>query len=395
MKRQDSLAFRLAARKGVLGIIASCVIAVSPFSASAGLYAVTDAGTVFESSNDGVTWSAKGQIAEPRVVSLSPGLTTGILFALGETGSLYQSTDAGTTWISVGSAGASDFAALAIARGGALLALTQSGDLFRSTDNGTTWVTASTVGASDCVALAVGGKAGPVDTLFAITASGDVAISSTGASWTSIGTTGHTPAVDLLWIAQTLYAMTDAGEILNSSNNGVTWSAIGTISQVGMGDLAFTGGKFKTISKEGEVYESANGSSWSPSWIGTTNQVFTVAFAPGTPEFMTGIESPAPPGLLALRAWPNPFTARVEFRFDRSIGFAGRTDDADDTAVEIFDLAGRRVARAIARKEADWSGFSASWDGRLGDGRPATSGIYLARAKTAAFSETTPIILLR
>jgi len=364
-----------------------------PSIAGAAVYAATDAGTVFESLNDGVAWSVKGQIAEPDVVSLSPGLTLGQLFALGKTGSLYRSLDAGATWTAVGNAGASACVGLAVARSGALLALTQSGDLARSSDGGATWAVTSSVGASDCAALAVGGKVGSLDTLFVVTSSGDVAMSPTGASWTNVGSTGYTPVVDLLWIRKTLYALTDAGEVLQSSSNGVGWSAIGTVSQVGMRDLAYVGGKFKAITREGEVYESTTGASWSASWIGTTNQLFTVAFAPGVPEFATGIDGPGnlPPGL-ALKAYPNPFTERVVLRLDDpSITAASAGLDP----LEIFDTSGRLVARVSLNPAGSAGAFTAVWDGRLDDGRLAAAGRYFARARTAGSVGSEPVILLR
>lgn len=80
-----------------LGLLAAAAVATvaAPPCCVAALYAVTDAGSVFESPSDGVTWAEKGAIPEPDVVSLSPGLTAGTLFALGRTGSLYRSTNAG------------------------------------------------------------------------------------------------------------------------------------------------------------------------------------------------------------------------------------------------------------------------------------------------------------
>jgi hypothetical protein len=205
-----------------------------------------------------------------------------------------------------------------------------------------------------------------------------------GATWTNVGSTGYMPIVDLLWIAKTLYALTDAGEVLRSQNNGATWSAIGTISQVGMRDLAFVGGAFKAISKEGEVYESATGASWSSEWIGTTGQVFTVAFAPGVPEFQTGVEGPIPgTPRLAFSAWPNPFVERVEFRLSRE-GVAG------DATVEVFDAAGRSVTRARFATAAGSDAVTAAWDG----GR-SSSGVYFARVQSGTFRDTVRIVLLR
>jgi hypothetical protein len=371
----------------VLAIFVSVITAaglLSPGPSHATLYAVTNTGTVFESTSDGVSWVVKGSIAEPDVVSLSPGLTSGTLFALGETGTVNSSTSSGASWSAVGNVGASDCVAIAAARSGALLALTESGDVSRSTDGGATWTRESNVGASDCVALVVGGKVASSDTLFVATSSGDIARLPSGTSWTTVGSTSFTPVVDLMWISATLYAMTNAGEILKSTNAGATWSAIGTISQVGMRDLAFVGGKFKAISQEGEVYESATGASWSSPWIGTTNQVFTVAFAPGVPEFQTGVGGPPLPAF-AFEARPSVFSERVTFLL------AGAPGGGAAPEIAVFDAAGRRVAELVVRGTEP----AASWDGRIADGSRAASGVYFARARAGPLTDTIRIVLLR
>lgn len=366
-------------------IVAAVVaLAAAPQSALAALYAVTNTGLVFESTNDGVSWAEKGQIAEPDVAALSPGLTSGVLFAVGATGTTYRSVNAGASWTAVGSVGAADCVALAVGRSGALHALTRTGVLSRSSDSGASWTAISVVGASDCSALAVGGKAGANDTLFVVTESGDVSRSPTGAAWTTVGTIGYTPVVDLLWITKTLYALSDAGEVLRSSNSGVAWTPIGTISQVGMRALAHAGGKLKAVTAEGEVYESATGASWSSSWIGATNQVYTVAFAAGLPEFTTGVGGPdGETPSLALRAWPNPFRERVLLRLDGS-----PTNGA--FMVEVFDASGRNVRRLSS---AD--GGELDWSGDADDGRSLGPGNYFLRVSTERQATTSRVVLLR
>ncbi len=351
--------------------------------ARATLFAATDTGLLFESTDDGPTWTLKGEIAEPEVVALSPGIPTGTLFALGRTGSLYRSTTAGAAWSAVGNAGASDCVSLVMERNGALLALTRSGDVSRSFDGGARWFWVSSVGAPDCAALAVGGNAGFDDTLFVATSSGEIARAPGPNGWTTVGNTGFTPVVDLLWVAGTLHAFTDAGEFLRSTDAGASWAAIGAISQVGMRDLAFAGGKFKAISREGEVYESADGVAWSDNGIGTTNQVFTVAFAPGVPEFQTGIGEPTRPAL--------EFQARPSIFSDRTSFFLSEAHGDRETEIEIFDTAGRRVTRLHART----GGPPATWDGRLSDGTRAASGVYFARVARGSSLATARLVLVR
>jgi hypothetical protein len=361
---------------------------LSPYtSAQADLFAVTDRGAVYRSTNNGVAWGVQGDIPEAETVGLTPGLTSGTLFALGKTGSVYQSASSGALWSAAGNVGASDCVSIAIARSGALFALTSSGDVSRSTNSGATWTRESNVGASDCVALAVGGWGGVNDTLFVAAASGDVARLPSGTAWTTVGSTGFTPVVDLLWVSATLYALTDAGEILRSSNAGATWSAIGTISQVGMRDLAYVGGKFKAISQEGEVYESTTGSSWPTTWIGTTNQVLTVAFAPGVPEFRTGIDIlPGPPAPPSLRAFPSAFSTSTVLRF--SVSQPGRA------VLRVYDVSGRLVATPLERL-VPAGGQEVPWDGTSGRGGAVGSGVYFAELEVGGIRATTRMTLLR
>ncbi|MFN0151567.1 MAG: T9SS type A sorting domain-containing protein [bacterium] len=357
-----------------------------PLSSHAALYAVVGSGVVFESANDGVTWVVRGNIPEPEVVALSPGLASGTLFALGETGTVYRSPNGGASWAAVGAVTASDCVSLAIARSGALLALTRSGDVHRSSDDGASWSRESNAGASDCAAIAVGGKTGASDTLFIATASGDIARLPSGTAWTTIGTTSFTPVVDLLWVSSTLYALTDAGEILRSSNAGATWSAIGTISQVGMRDLAYVGGKFKAMSREGEVYESADGSAWSDWWVGTTNQVFAVALAPGAPEFQTGVgDGAAPNPQLAFRAYPNPFTSELRF----SLASADGAKDDARAEIAVYDAAGRLVARPFS------GALNSLPQNLVWRADAAGSGVYFVRVRSDRFAETQRLVKLR
>ena len=68
-----------------------------------------------------------------------------------------------------------------------------------------------------------------------------------------------------------------------------------------------------------------------------------------------------------MLAVPNPANSRVRFAFD---GVAARPG----SAVEVFSLSGRRVARSAMRPDGSFE-----WDGRDGDGRRAAAGVYFAR----------------
>jgi hypothetical protein len=100
----------------------------------------------------------------------------------------------------------------------------------------------------------------------------------------------------------------------------------------------------------------------------------------------TGVETPAATNALRVRAHPNPFTASTEI----AIGAPG----PGTVSVELFDVAGRRVAR---RTVVAGPGGNASlhFDGRGDDGRPLPSGVYLVRARTHGLAQTGKIVLMR
>jgi len=370
-------------RISLLILIASSHIVAAAIAAPAfaELFAVTDAGEVFASSSGGASWATRGFVNEPDIEGLTPGLAQGTLFLIGAAGDIYSSGNAGVSWTVVGNAGASDCEDISIDRGGDLLALTRTGDFMRSASGGATWSVVSNAGFSDGAALAVGRALGAADSLFAVTSSGDVAVSVDGASWAVVGNTGYTPVVDIVWADGILRAITDAGEIVVSSNSGASWSAVGAISQVGMRALTLADGDLLAITKEGDVAQSADGVSWS--WIGTVNQVFVVALAPSAPEFTTSVGGPTNPGPgVAVRAFPNPFTEEIRFALSG-------VDAQTKLDVAIFDTAGRRVAQvhsgALGDLEAEL----------LWRPRSVAAGVYFLRVNSDRWSDTQRLVLIR
>lgn len=88
-----------------------------------------------------------------------------------------------------------------------------------------------------------------------------------------------------------------------------------------------------------------------------------------------GVPSSTPPAasLLTLGAYPNPFNPRTTFAFDLPA--------SGDVSLEVFDLAGRRVARPVAGFRTEGR-HEAVWDGTDDAGRALPSGHYLARLQT-------------
>ncbi len=82
-----------------------------------------------------------------------------------------------------------------------------------------------------------------------------------------------------------------------------------------------------------------------------------------------------------LHAWPNPTTGATTFALSAPAG--------PGESVEVFDVAGRRVAEVTVRPGSS----GAHWDGRDGHGRAVASGVYFARQ--SGFTSHTKLVVLR
>jgi hypothetical protein len=83
---------------------------------------------------------------------------------------------------------------------------------------------------------------------------------------------------------------------------------------------------------------------------------------------------------------PNPFHAAATLRF--SVPVSGHT------VIEIFDVAGRRVAVLLDETVSQGWGCS-DWDGKDDLGRPVASGVYFCVLKTGHASRSQPLVYLR
>ncbi|MFH1278585.1 MAG: right-handed parallel beta-helix repeat-containing protein [Candidatus Eisenbacteria bacterium] len=106
-------------------------------------------------------------------------------------------------------------------------------------------------------------------------------------------------------------------------------------------------------------------------------------------EAVIGVDGPVPsvPAAAFLGpAAPNPFnpTTTMSFGIPR----------AERVRIAVYDVSGRLVDVLI--DDVFPAGeFSATWQGRNGAGEGATSGIYFARMRAGAFSETRKLVLMK
>jgi hypothetical protein len=110
-------------------------------------------------------------------------------------------------------------------------------------------------------------------------------------------------------------------------------------------------------------------------------------FALLLPGDVTGDEPPKMPDASYLaQNYPNPFNpiTRIEFGLDKP----------ENVSLRIYDPAGRLVRILVGERRVAGH-YAEVWDGKGGNGRPVSSGVYFYHLKAGVFTETRKMILLR
>ncbi len=166
-----------------------------------------------------------------------------------------------------------------------------------------------------------------------------------------------------------------------SHDGGVTWSANEQASPVWDSRIGWP-----NQNKIGDYYHMVSDDSGADlAWAATFNgeqDVYYVRIAEPTVSVAAG-----PPGGTRLHPnQPNPFAGATTLHFAAPAGTRA--------TLGVFDAAGRRVATLFDGAAAGAT-QSVRWDGRDAAGRPAASGVYLARLESAGASLTRRLLLLR
>jgi hypothetical protein len=93
--------------------------------------------------------------------------------------------------------------------------------------------------------------------------------------------------------------------------------------------------------------------------------------------------------------YPNPFNPLTTITFEIP---ESEIDDADGkkvlTRLSIFDMRGRLV-RILLEEEFEAGRYQITWDGKNGEGREVSSGIYFYRITSGSFSSTRKMTLMK
>lgn len=253
-------------------------------TAPATIYAGTNGGGIFKSSDGGVTWSAQNATVPAlatwvvEALAVDPATPSRVYAALssGADGGVLSSSDAGATW-TLHALGAVHDLAIDPATPSTLWAV--GNVIAKSTDAGATWT--ELVTANDFRSVAIDPTAPAVVYVGTLFGAVEKTIDG-GAHWTTLATGLASDQVEALAIDPatpgTVYAGLQDFGVYKSDDGGMSWSAVGPTvgtTQLSIEDLAVDPGSPETVYAAGfvpgtapspGVFKSTDGGA---SWTGT------------------------------------------------------------------------------------------------------------------------------
>jgi photosystem II stability/assembly factor-like uncharacterized protein len=370
------------------------------------LFAATNGGGVFLSTDNGDNWSAVNTgLTEGDVMSLALNGTN--LFA-GDFGyGVFLSTDSGAHWrvmntgllctmvLSLGVSGSTLFAGTEDLSSGQVPI-----DGFRSTDSGTHWTEAWN-GLTSPRVMAFASEGGNI---FAGTGNGVFLSTDNGISWSAVNN-GLTAlyTMSLAVSGTNIFAGTYEGGIFRTTDSGANWSAVNTGLtknipwSLRVHSLASSGPNLFAGTEQGVFISTDNGDSWSEtSGLAFINIIQSLAVSDaflfaGTAS--SGVwrlslsslgvtETKESQSEIKINSFPNPFSQSTEITFtSQAAGYAG---------VSIVNMLGVEVARLYSG-ELGAGEHSFMW----GDPTGLPDGVYECLVRMNGQVETVPAVLMR
>lgn len=341
---------------------------------AATLFALVDTGELFDSVDDGVSWTVRSTLPVRDAVALVAGASASDLLLATRSGLVYTSDDAGISWTATGAVAASDVVDMVLRFDGGVVLLSEAGTLWESMDGGVSFTALATIAASNHVGLTIGAA----NDVYALTATGEVYASADGGeTWLVQGVIATPHARGIAASGSNLHVLTTTGDIWESDDAGATWAAVGTLSQVRMRGFVRDGGRLYAAAAEGEVAMSDDAASWT--WVGAVNQLNVVALAIDTPA--TDVTTRAGARFAVGVPWPNPAPGRL-------VAFPLRLPVTTGVSVEVFDVRGRKVVQRAP--QAFEAGPQILW----WDTKELSSGIYFVRLKTRRGEDATTSLVI-
>ena len=226
--------------------------AIASSSDGSKLVAVVDGGQIYTSTDSGANWTARETARNWKSVASSADGQN--LVAAVYSGKIYTSVDAGLTW----SARDSDrpwYAVASSSSGSNLVAAVYGGGLYTSTNVGTNWVQRTT---GDKLWASVASSANGLK-LVAAEVNGFISTSADGgANWTQQAGSGARfwTSVAMTADGSELVASTYGGKLYTSADSGVTWTARDSDRLWFAVSASADGGKLAAVTDGGLIYTS-------------------------------------------------------------------------------------------------------------------------------------------
>lgn len=317
------------------------------------VYAGAFVGGIYQSSNNGDTWSrVYNSLATVWGFAISGN---GTLFAGTDFQGVVRSTDGGTTWSQAGLSG-KDVLSLAVTTSGAVFAGRRGDGIYKSTDNGSSWTPVNTGLGNLTVWSLTANVSGDV---IAGTNSGIYRSTDSGGTWTLSGLAGIQFVTIIHSGGGRLFSGSPAHGVFRSTDDGVTWGQIDA-------GLADTSVYSLTIGSAGTVFAAT-----------ASQGVFRAAQA------ATGVQETSdvvPVQFLLEQNFPNPFNPGTTIRYQLS--------KPSEISLKIYNLLGEEVATLVSGVQN--SGVhQIQWSPQL------SSGTYICRLRTGDGVQSRRLILLK
>ena len=199
------------------------------------VYGVNTAGVIYQLTNDGASWSARGNLpsgVSSPVLAVVPSDATGnTLIAIAPT-AVYRSSDGGLTFSQIGSSGVpveypNSFAVPS--SDGSIYAIPGNGGVYKSIDGGVTFAQLGGSGLSLVHSFSLDSSA--PSTLYAADCRSAYQSVNAGATWTTLaGAAGDAICQVAVApsLATTVYGSSVDGNVFVSNNSGATWTPYGS-----------------------------------------------------------------------------------------------------------------------------------------------------------------------
>ena len=356
------------------------------------LFAGTDVGGVFRTTDNGTNWIAGNS-----------GLTSTDVYALAVIGSnvfagtglggVFRSTNNGTSWTAAGLTSVRDLAV----SGTNLFAGNGSG-VFLSTNNGTNWTEVNSgLTNTDVWALAINGT-----NLFAGTAGGVFLSTNNGTNWTAAGLANH-----LIWTfavsGTNLFAGTYTGVFL-TTDNGTSWTEVNSgLTNTFVNTLVVYDTNLFAGTYNGVFLSINNGTSWTDVSSGLTPNtdvnaliVYGTNLYAGTvvdqisvwrrpiSEMITSVVGSSidlPTRFTLSQNHPNPFNPTTIIKY--------QLPKLSFVTLKVFDVLGNEIANLVNEEKLTGT-YEVTW---YAQGIP--SGVYFYQLRSGNFVETKKMLLLK